>query len=81
MRQQIGGHEGTVGMPRHSDTLAITKAAPDALLDNGFSRHDELIDETVIDRFGVRPDDRHGSIFHQGITLREEESRARPGNA
>ncbi len=68
-------------MARHRDALSIAKAAPHAFLDDGFGRQEQLVDEGVIHRLGVRPDDGHGGIFHQGIALGQEEARAGPGNA
>ena len=78
MRQQVGRHERSVGMPTDRDLVGVGHATPDHFVHGRLSTGNELFDKLVVGFFIPFADNRHGRIIEHRVTHRQPQQRRMP---
>ena len=67
MGKQVGGHEGTIGMSAHCNSLAVSNAHVHHLIDGCFCIGYELLNKEIVGFQFSFPYDRHFGLVHDRI--------------
>src|SRR5579859_64959 len=79
VRQQVGGHKSSIGMPHHRDAIVIDDSKPHAFINGRLGAGDELFHIGIVRlRFSLA-NNRNRGVFQHSISLRDERNGRAPG--